>query len=74
MLVCNESVVISYGIVAAKVQKNPLLPTKVADFFHSKAVFLALDVNVFGHRRYILYNVENLLRGCVGCLSVFPEV
>nr|DAY67616.1 MAG TPA: hypothetical protein [Caudoviricetes sp.] len=29
-------------IVNAKLQKNPLLPTKVADFFHSKAVFLAL--------------------------------
>jgi len=25
---CNESVVISYGIVAVKVQKNPLLNQK----------------------------------------------
>lgn len=28
----NESVVFSYGIVAAKVQKNPQPPNKVADF------------------------------------------
>lgn len=38
----EESVVISYGILDAKIQKNPLLPNKVADFFLFKVIFLTL--------------------------------
>ena len=39
----NESVVISYGIVAANVQKKSVTQSKVSDFFISKAVFGSVD-------------------------------
>ena len=47
-------------ILVTKVQKNPLLPTKAADFFHSNAVFLTLQA----FYRYALvgfYVLNNLL-------------
>lgn len=47
---CNESVVISYGIVDAKIQKKPQFPNKIADFFIVKLFLTFFLIKDFGYK------------------------
>ena len=47
-------------VLATKLQKKSVTQSKVADFFHSKVIFLALQA-FYGHALVGFYVLNNLL-------------